>query len=699
MSSYLRDTTLVNGSSDNANTFLSSASTSSFVATLDGLDNTVEISPDGTRWISIPIVETDANSSTFVGTIGFDFTAIRLTTDTSLFVTSVKSDFTGTSTLIFTNAGLPSTSGGGLQTFIGTGAVIRISDGTTQEFAEVTSPGDTTLSVTKLSGSTALDPDKTWIQVIGNDMMTQMLDTTSDGTELFRIGGYFGATYRIRYNDAVGASNAYLGGDTRAATTSNMGFTTYTGTLSTDVTGSSGPNAFVVVTLVDEDLNTSTSAQQSTFEVNSTTSGTGIIILRNENGLGLPSGSSTGNVSRGFKNGGTAKILYASTLSNILSPTADQSSNGNTIDFQLVETGVNSGTFKGSFQLSISTLTTNTNMDSDSSHGGILKVSNGDAVSVFYNDSPSATAEDNSSIYTVTSSILIVTGLGSLSLSKETAYLSGDTVVATVVDFDKGSYILGDFAVITLTDAERNTNTTTAQTLLSDVFIQTSPGNSTTVRMVESGADTGTFLGSIKVASDGGTTEFSQIQASVGDTLKITYVDAINTTGSSRIVTDTASVVEASTPAPTTTPTAIATAMPGTSPTPPATLPSPTPPATLPPTLPPITPLVTPTPAVCEPEAVTAFPSTITLKRKKSKDVTVTVTSEDGCPVAGEMVKRKVNSAGTKFVKGSPESETTDIDGQVVFTIIAKNKTGKAAVKFKVKGVITQAKVKVLVVK
>ncbi|MDO8094963.1 MAG: Ig-like domain-containing protein, partial [Candidatus Brocadiales bacterium] len=638
---------LVTGSSSDADSFLGSAITSSFVATLDGVNNTVEISPDGTRWISIPIVETEANSSTFVGTIGFDTTAIRLTTNTSILITSLISDFTGTSTLFFQDGDL---AGDGLQTFIGTGSVIRIFDGSTQEFAEVCSPGLTTLSVTKLTDSTAFDPDKTWIQVIGNDMTTQRLDTTSDGTELFRIGGYFGATYRIRYNDAVDASNTYLCGDVLAVTTSNMGFTTYTGALSTDITGSSGPNAFVVVTLVDEDLNTSMSSKQSTFEVNSTTSGTGIITSRNENGLGLPSGSSTGNVSRGFKNGGTAKILYASTLSDILSPTADQSSNGNTIDFQLAETDVNSGTFKGSFQLSISTSTTNTNMDSDSSHGGVLKVSNGNFVSVFYNDSPSATAEDNSGNYTVTSPILIVAGLGVLSLSKETAYLSGDTIVATVTDadrninshsaetlttalkvaganystgtdlnlnlvengentgtflatfktgiqtdaatappviktvqdgvanvvytdtvpsassatkqvtfsafnatvsFDRDSYILEDFAVITLADAERNTNHTNAQTLLSDVFIQTTPSNSTKIRMVESGVDTGAFLGSIKIASNGGTTEFSQIQAAVGDTLKITYNDEVNTTRSSRAVTDTASVVEAVTPTPT----------------------------------------------------------------------------------------------------------------------------------------------------
>ncbi|MBI2471657.1 MAG: carboxypeptidase regulatory-like domain-containing protein [Planctomycetes bacterium] len=859
---------LVRGSSSGADSFLSSASTSSFVATLDGLDNTVEISPDGTRWVSVPIVETGANSSSFVGTIGFDYTAVRLTTDTSLSVTAVISDYTGTSTLVFTNAGLPSTAGGGLQTFIGTGSVVRIFDGSVQEFAEVCSPGDTTLSVTKLSNSTAFTPKNTWVQVVGNDMMTQRLDTNSAGTEYFRIGGYFGATYRVRYNDSTGASNAYLGGDTLAITTSNLGFTTYTGSLSTDITGTSGPDTFVVVTLVDQDLNTSTGSKQTTFEADRTVSGTADIIFFNENGLGLPSGSSTGNVSRGFKNGGTAKILYASTLSNILSSSVDQAAGGNAIDFTLTETDNNTGTFKGSFQLSSGTATTN---GSD-----LLKVSNGNSVYVFYNDSPNGSAADNSSSYTATSPITIVTSLGTLSLSKDTAYLSGDTVVATVVDvdrnasltsadtlttalkitgsnysvgtdlqmnlvengvntgtflatittgtttsgggtgansgtiktvqggianviytdtspsassatknlsfsasdatlaFDADSYSLNTYALVTLVDAERNTSNSTAQSLLSDVFIQTASTNSTKVRMVESGVDTGTFLGSIQVASSGDTTEFSKIKAAAGDTLKINYIDEVNTTGSSRTVTDTASVTAAvATPTPTTTPVTSPTATPVTSPTAtPVTTPTTTPPATgiivgtvndaltgapvagatistdtggytatsgadgsytiadvaagaytltasatsydsssqpvtvtagvptvanftlapTPPTSP--TPTVTPTP-VCVPEAVSASPSTLSLKRKKSGTVTVTVTGEAGCLVDSETVTATINAAGKKRISVSPTSGSTDENGQASFTITAKKKTGNARVTFKAGDVKKSITVKV----
>ena len=179
---------LVRGDSTAANSFLGSASTDSFVATLDGLDNTVEISPDGTHWISIPIEEAGANTSTFIGTVGFDYTALRLTTNTTTSVTTLISDFTGTTTIKFAT---PVSGAGRVDAVIGTGSVVRIFDGTTEEFTEVCSTADTTLSVKLLANSTAYDPDKTYVQVIGNDMMTQRMETI-DGTVLSRIGAICG---------------------------------------------------------------------------------------------------------------------------------------------------------------------------------------------------------------------------------------------------------------------------------------------------------------------------------------------------------------------------------------------------------------------------------------------------------------------------------------------------------------------------
>ena len=71
------------------------------------------------------------------------------------------------------------------------------------------------------------------------------------------------------------------------------------------------------------------------------------------------------------------------------------------------------------------------------------------------------------------------------------------------------------------------------------------------------------------------------------------------------------------------------------------------------------------------------------LLKLASKVVTVTVTDGGGCPVADVKVSARIKGAGKKRIGISPSSETTDENGNAVFTITAKNKTGKAKVKFK----------------
>ncbi len=789
---------LVRGSTSSAQSYLTSASTSSFNATVNGLDGTVEISPDGTRWIAVPIVETGIDTGTFVGTVGFDCTAVRLTTSTTVTVSQTFTDSTGTTTITFqdpTPTALTST--------VGTGSVVRIYDGTNSEFQEVTAVTGSTLQVTKMSNSTSFtSPHQTWVQVIGDDMVRT---EERSGNTVFLLGGYYGATYRIRYNDATGASNAYAGGDTLAVTTSNVGFKTYTGTLAVDPSGTVGMNSQIVITMVDEDLNTSITAVQTTVPDTNWSA----FVNNNEVGLGNPIGtSSTNNSTTAGKIG---KEIFVSIKSSPSS--SDFKSTTNTVPVTLLETAVNTGTFKGTLQLGGQSDSTT----SASTTPPRLKVSSGDTVTIFYNDSPSATAENNLSNYT-TVSVYPVGGAGVLTMSKDTAYLSGDTIVATVVDadrntgasseetmtsslkvtgsnysigtdlylnlketgvntgtfvstittiggtttsagggnstsgtlptvqsgivsvsyidtvpsaststktlnlsaydatlnFDADSYSLGNYALVTLADAEQNTNATTAGTLLSSVFIQTSSSNATKVKVVENGVDTGTFVGSIKVASSGGTTEYNQIQAAEGEMLTITYIDQQNTSGSSQTRTDTASVTAAvATPTPAVSPSPgaspVVTATPTVAPT--VTLPpiTPLPTVTLPPitplpsiTLPPITPLPSPSPVVspspepeCEAETISVSPSKLTLKKKKSGSVTVTVTGDEGCAVEGETVTVTLTSASKKRVSVTPTSASTDASGQATFTITAKKKTGNARVTFKVGSVKKSITVKV----
>jgi len=217
-------------------------------------------------------------------------------------------------------------------------------------------------------------------------------------------------------------------------------------------------------------------------------------------------------------------LTAADTLTTALKLTGSNYSVGTDLLMNLVESGVNTSTF-----LATITTGTTTSGGGTGANSGTVKAIQGGIANVIYTDIAPSTS----------------------SATKSLSFSASDATLA----FDADSYSLGSYALIILVDAERNTSISTAQSLLSDVFIQTSSANSTKVRMVETGADTGTFKGSIQVASSGDTTEFSRIQASEGDTLTITYVDEVNTTGSSRTVKDTASVMAAGSPIPTPTPT------------------------------------------------------------------------------------------------------------------------------------------------
>jgi len=81
--------------------------------------------------------------------------------------------------------------------------------------------------------------------------------------------------------------------------------------------------------------------------------------------------------------------------------------------------------------------------------------------------------------------------------------------------------------------------------------------------------------------------------------------------------------------------------------------------------------------------AMTVPSNSLLLNREGSSEVTVTVTGEYDYPVEGETVKAKVNAAGKKLLSISPNSNTTDTNGQATFTITAGKKAGKAKITFK----------------
>jgi len=284
----------------------------------------------------------------------------------------------------------------------------------------------------------------------------------------------------------------------------------------------------------------------------------------------------------------------------------------------LIENGLNSGTFLATIKTG--TTTTGGASSSIRTNSGTIKATQGGTATVIYTDT------------TPTASTLTKT----LALSSFDALLF----------FNNDAYPLNSYAGMTLADAERNVNHTEAESLLNDVFIETSSFNITRARMIETGADTGTFVGSIQVAAGGGTLELERIQAAAGDTLVIRYIDEINTTGSLRAVTDTASVATAVTPTPT--PTVVPTLSPS--------------------------PSASPTPSVCEATSIAVSPRKLTLKRKQSKEVSVTLTGENDCPVEGETVTATVRKGDKKRVSVT-SSAVTDADGVATFTITGKKTT------------------------
>lgn len=105
------------------------------------------------------------------------------------------------------------------------------------------------------------------------------------------------------------------------------------------------------------------------------------------------------------------------------------------------------------------------------------------------------------------------------------------------------------------------------------------------------------------------------------------------------------------------------------------------------------TPTSTPTPT-CNAANLDAEPEPLKLKKEKGADETVTVTCDNGTPVAGTTVTATVIK-GKKRVSVLPTSEITDTNGQATFTIKAKNKTGNAKVRFEADGLRDSVSVKV----
>ena len=156
----------------------------------------------------------------------------------------------------------------------------------------------------------------------------------------------------------------------------------------------------------------------------------------------------------------------------------------------------------------------------------------------------------------------------------------------------------------------------------------------------------------------------------VNDTLYVGYDGSSSVQLSSFDIT---SAITTPTPSPSVTPTALPTIT--TTATPMAT----------PLSTPSVTPISTATP-VCVATSIVISPTKLTLSKKASSEVTVKITGNGNCPVEGETVTATIGAPGKKRISVSPSSQSTNENGQAIFTITARKKIGKARVTFQAAG-------------
>ncbi|MCF6147594.1 MAG: hypothetical protein E3K37_02940 [Candidatus Kuenenia sp.] len=228
-------------------------------------------------------------------------------------------------------------------------------------------------------------------------------------------------------------------------------------------------------------------------------------------------GSGVLNLSKteAFLNGDTIIITVIDNDLNVTSA-ADSGTvkitpaSGSNIYLTMNENSSNSGTFLGTFKTASST-------DDSALPVKVEAIANG-TITVMYQDaSPAADITANVSTKNY----------------------------GAVIDITEDQIALGGNAVVSLYDPETNTSITTANVANINVnSITDSTG--TTLRLTETGNDTGSFLGTIAVSTSD-TLVNTRIKSAVDDTITVLFTDNPDADGGISTVSDTAEVVEAGT--------------------------------------------------------------------------------------------------------------------------------------------------------
>ncbi|MDX1449860.1 MAG: hypothetical protein R3246_12445, partial [Acidimicrobiia bacterium] len=163
---------------------------------------------------------------------------------------------------------------------------------------------------------------------------------------------------------------------------------------------------------------------------------------------------------------------------------------GTGISGELTETGINTGVFEGS-----ATFTTGASDDGSD----VLQVAEADTITLTYSDA--APAADRTA----------------------TALMLTDDATSAL---DQQRYRLNETATLTVTDADENTDASSAETI-SVTFFSDTDGTGISVDLTETGVDTGVFEGTATFNTVGSIDLSDILQVSAGDSVTLRYAEPV----------------------------------------------------------------------------------------------------------------------------------------------------------------------------
>jgi len=388
----------------------------------------------------------------------------------------------------------------------------------------------------------------------GGQIYTLNVYNTTDNSERLRIihsaegSGHAGMTHtwvnvttgHTRANLIDLAGTVVLNYDIRGAADllSSTGIKTYV----TDSGGNTTNNTGGLIT-----VNTSGNVKSGSYDIAPDTSSGGVInkdvtVAQPFSSVGV---ASTSLVSVAFKITHAAGNDMASDADYAISAdfcNFDQANGSLTHNciyrLEAVETGDNTGVFEGSVEyINLNNSTANGSISGEHDGGdqeveGLLGYIRGDALSVVLMDSVSG-SDSVRVVYNDTDAFQVATKIGA---QLETSTHTGD------ISLDQGSYGAADIAVITIVDADLNTDSAArdtyqnSSTTFNVTVTQSGQANSeqlvaAAMTIIETGDNTGVFVGTFSVPDY------------KGSDMELTYYDSRDACGSAVEYYDTATVV------------------------------------------------------------------------------------------------------------------------------------------------------------